>query len=78
MADHANFDDYHLIYVSGTAVPGQNNTFIPHKGVLSPAEKALYISYSDGAGPYDGTTVTSSSDGIKLLLTEYTGKRLQV
>ncbi|OJT06937.1 Xyloglucanase [Trametes pubescens] len=38
-----------------TAVPGQNNTFIPHKGVLSPAEKALYISYSDGAGPYDGT-----------------------
>ncbi|KAI0639337.1 hypothetical protein C8Q77DRAFT_1044471 [Trametes polyzona] len=38
------------------AVPGQNNTFIPHKGVLSPAEKALYISYSDGAGPYDGTT----------------------
>ncbi|KAI0778119.1 hypothetical protein BD413DRAFT_465545 [Trametes elegans] len=39
-----------------SAVAGQNNTFIPHKGVLSPAEKALYISYSDGAGPYDGTT----------------------
>ncbi|KAI0724491.1 hypothetical protein C8T65DRAFT_734111 [Cerioporus squamosus] len=39
-----------------TAVAGQNNTFIPHKGVLSVAEKALYVSYSDGAGPYDGTT----------------------
>ncbi|TFY77051.1 hypothetical protein EWM64_g6961, partial [Hericium alpestre] len=40
---------------SWTAVPGQNTTFFPHKGVLSPAEKSLYISYSDGAGPYDGT-----------------------
>ncbi|KAF8973745.1 hypothetical protein BDZ97DRAFT_1912214 [Flammula alnicola] len=38
-----------------SAVAGQNNTYIPHKGVLSPAEKALYVSYSDGAGPYDGT-----------------------
>ncbi|RFU28668.1 hypothetical protein B7463_g7686, partial [Scytalidium lignicola] len=32
--------------------------FLPHKGVLAPAEKALYISYSDGAGPYDGTNGT--------------------
>ncbi|KAI8995567.1 hypothetical protein BD414DRAFT_479908 [Trametes punicea] len=39
-----------------SGIPGQNTTFFPHKGVLSPAEKALYISYSDGAGPYDGTT----------------------
>ncbi|TFY66171.1 hypothetical protein EVG20_g4923 [Dentipellis fragilis] len=38
-----------------SAIPGQNTTFFPHKGVLSPAEKSLYISYSDGAGPYDGT-----------------------
>ncbi|KIK71214.1 glycoside hydrolase family 74 protein [Collybiopsis luxurians FD-317 M1] len=37
------------------AVPGQNNTFLPHKGVLSPAESTLYVSYSNGAGPYDGT-----------------------
>ncbi|OBZ79136.1 Xyloglucanase [Grifola frondosa] len=37
------------------AVAGQNNTFIPHKGILSAAEKSLYISYSNGAGPYDGT-----------------------
>ncbi|KAI5897742.1 glycoside hydrolase family 74 protein [Schizophyllum commune H4-8] len=37
------------------AVAGQNNTFIPHKGVLSPSEGLLYISYSNGAGPYDGT-----------------------
>ncbi|KAL5494893.1 hypothetical protein ACEPAI_355 [Sanghuangporus weigelae] len=34
---------------------GQNSTFIPHKGVLSPAENSLYVSYSNGAGPYDGT-----------------------
>ncbi|KAH9944442.1 uncharacterized protein BXZ73DRAFT_87336 [Epithele typhae] len=38
-----------------SAVAGQNHTFMPHKGVLSKAEKALYVSYSDGAGPYDGT-----------------------
>lgn len=38
-----------------SAIPGQNTQFFPHKGVLSPAEKTLYISYSDGAGPYDGT-----------------------
>ncbi|KAL4867506.1 hypothetical protein BDV12DRAFT_209874 [Aspergillus spectabilis] len=29
--------------------------FLPHKGVLSPSEQTLYISYSNGAGPYDGT-----------------------
>ena len=40
---------------SGKAVPGQNNTYLPHKGVLSPAEKVLYISESNGSGPFDGT-----------------------
>ncbi|KAF9036414.1 Oligoxyloglucan reducing end-specific cellobiohydrolase [Hymenopellis radicata] len=39
-----------------TAVAGQNTTYLPHKGVLSPSDKTLYISYSDGAGPYDGTS----------------------
>ncbi|KAF9270407.1 Oligoxyloglucan reducing end-specific cellobiohydrolase [Marasmius fiardii PR-910] len=39
-----------------SAVAGQNSTSLPHKGVLSPSEKALYVSYSDGAGPYDGTS----------------------
>lgn len=49
------------IFVSNDAgstwspVAGQNNTYLPHKGVLSPAEKALYVSTSNGAGPYDGT-----------------------
>ncbi|KAF8912846.1 hypothetical protein CPB84DRAFT_1700334 [Gymnopilus junonius] len=38
-----------------TAVAGQNTTYVPHKGVLSPEEKVLYVSYSNGAGPYDGT-----------------------
>ncbi|TCD63986.1 hypothetical protein EIP91_004688 [Steccherinum ochraceum] len=32
-----------------------NNSNIPHKGVLSPVEKSLYVSTSDGSGPYDGT-----------------------
>jgi len=40
---------------SWSAIAGQNNTYIPHKGVLSPTEKVLYVTYSDGAGPYDGT-----------------------
>ncbi|KAJ1323075.1 xyloglucan-specific exo-beta-1,4-glucanase [Microdochium nivale] len=49
------------VYVSedaGTtwaAVAGQPGKFFPHKCRLSPAEKALYLSYADGAGPYDGT-----------------------
>ncbi|KAI5117689.1 hypothetical protein M0805_003479 [Coniferiporia weirii] len=38
-----------------SAVAGQDTTYIPHKGVLSPAEKTLYVSYSNGGGPYDGT-----------------------
>jgi len=36
---------------AGSTVAGQNTTYIPHKGVLSPAEKVLYVTYSDGAGP---------------------------
>lgn len=36
-------------------VSNQNNSFIPHKGVFSEAEKSLYVSYANGAGPYDGT-----------------------
>ncbi|KAJ8516654.1 hypothetical protein ONZ45_g6075 [Pleurotus djamor] len=35
-------------------VPGQITTYLPHKAVLSPSENTLYVSYSDGAGPYDG------------------------
>ncbi|KAI0112562.1 family 74 glycoside hydrolase [Nemania sp. FL0031] len=38
-----------------SAVAGQPTTFFPHKGVLQPTEKALYLTYSDGTGPYDGT-----------------------
>ncbi|KAG8856494.1 hypothetical protein FRB91_000775 [Serendipita sp. 411] len=40
---------------SWTALPVFNNTLIPHKGVHSFKEKALYVSFSNGAGPYDGT-----------------------
>ncbi|KAI5917998.1 carbohydrate-binding module family 1 protein [Camillea tinctor] len=38
-----------------SAVKGQPGTYFPHKGVLQPEEKALYLTYSDGTGPYDGT-----------------------
>ncbi|KAK7022028.1 hypothetical protein VNI00_017061 [Paramarasmius palmivorus] len=38
------------------AVPGQQQQFLPHKGILSEAENVLYVTYSDGAGPYDGTS----------------------
>ncbi|KUL82461.1 hypothetical protein ZTR_09954 [Talaromyces verruculosus] len=41
-------------WVSGEPLYG----FLPHKGILSPLEKTLYISYSNGAGPYDGTNGT--------------------
>ncbi|GAB1315864.1 Xyloglucanase [Madurella fahalii] len=49
------------VYVSDDAgvtwapVPNQPKTYFPHKCKLQPAEKALYLTYSDGVGPYDGT-----------------------
>jgi hypothetical protein len=36
-----------------SAVAGQPTGYLPHHGVLS-SDGNLYISYSDGAGPYDG------------------------
>ncbi|GKT91280.1 glycoside hydrolase family 74 protein [Colletotrichum tofieldiae] len=50
------------IYVSNdagstwSAVAGQPGKYFPHKGRIQPTEKALYVSYSDGTGPYDGTS----------------------
>ncbi|KAG9088864.1 Xyloglucanase, partial [Ceratobasidium sp. UAMH 11750] len=38
-----------------SAVAGQPTTYMPHRGVLSPSEKVLYLSYNNNAGPYDGT-----------------------
>ncbi|KAI0129718.1 family 74 glycoside hydrolase [Xylariales sp. AK1849] len=38
-----------------TAVAGQPGTYFPHKGKLQPSEGALYLTYADGTGPYDGT-----------------------
>ncbi|KAH7635243.1 hypothetical protein B0T09DRAFT_379068 [Sordaria sp. MPI-SDFR-AT-0083] len=38
-----------------SAVAGQPGTYFPHKCKLQPTEKALYLTYSDGTGPYDGT-----------------------
>ena len=36
------------------AIPGQPTGFLPHHGVLS-STGMLYISYSNGCGPYDGS-----------------------
>lgn len=41
--------------VTWAAVPNQPKTFFPHKCRLQPTEKALYLTYSDGTGPYDGS-----------------------
>lgn len=38
-----------------SAVAGQPGAFFPHKAKIQPAEKTLYVTYSDGTGPYDGT-----------------------
>ncbi|KAI0695397.1 hypothetical protein BC835DRAFT_1406238 [Cytidiella melzeri] len=38
-----------------STISGFNNSWISHKGVLSPKENVLYVSTSDGAGPNDGS-----------------------
>ncbi|KAM0493573.1 hypothetical protein ACHAP8_009211 [Fusarium lateritium] len=38
------------------AVAGQPKEFLPHKCQFEASEKALYLSYSDGSGPYDGSS----------------------
>jgi xyloglucan-specific exo-beta-1,4-glucanase len=49
------------VYVSEDAgktwkvVEGQPKKYFPHKCKLQPDQKALYLSYGDGTGPYDGT-----------------------
>ncbi|KAG9047162.1 hypothetical protein FS837_002896 [Tulasnella sp. UAMH 9824] len=43
----------------GSAVSGQplaNN--LPHKGVISPSQGLLYVTFNNNAGPYDGTLGT--------------------
>ncbi|SPO04764.1 probable Xyloglucanase [Cephalotrichum gorgonifer] len=50
------------VYVSEDAgatwapLEGQPDRYFPHKCKLEPTEKALYITYADGTGPYDGTS----------------------
>lgn len=39
-----------------SAVPDQPGTYFPHKCKLQPEEKALYLTYADGTGPFDGTS----------------------
>ncbi|KAI5780984.1 hypothetical protein EDC01DRAFT_262090 [Geopyxis carbonaria] len=53
-------DKTNSVYVSNdagstwAAVSGQPTGYLPHKCKLSPLEHALYITYSDTSGPYDG------------------------
>lgn len=48
-------------YVSNDAgstwapVAGQPKAYFPHKCKVQPTEKALYLTYSNGLGPFDGT-----------------------
>ncbi|MCJ1314608.1 Xyloglucanase [Agyrium rufum] len=39
-----------------SAVVGQPKGYLPHKCKLQPTEKALYFTYSNTSGPYDGGT----------------------
>ncbi|RPA93776.1 Oligoxyloglucan reducing end-specific cellobiohydrolase [Choiromyces venosus 120613-1] len=41
---------------SWTAVSGQPTGYIPHKGGIDQSKKIMYVTYTDGAGPYDGTS----------------------
>ncbi|KAI3394754.1 hypothetical protein diail_2283 [Diaporthe ilicicola] len=56
----ANDGSVETVWVSEDAgetwgpVKGQPGTYFPHKCKLQPAEQALYLTYSDGLGPYDG------------------------
>ena len=61
--------DFYIQNCLGSALPGTNSSWMPHKGVLSPAEHSLYISTSDGSGPYDGTLVGGKLHGLDTIQT---------
>ncbi len=56
VADEANPSIYRSTDGGATwaAVPGQPTGFLPHHGKLA-SNGMLYVTYSNGAGPYDGT-----------------------
>ncbi|KAK7722192.1 Xyloglucanase [Diaporthe eres] len=57
----ANDGDVETVWVSNDAgenwdpVKGQPGNYFPHKAKLQSEEKALYLTYSNGLGPFDGT-----------------------
>lgn len=57
VADNSTASVYQSTDAGSTWSPvaGQPGAFFPHKCKLQPTEKALYLTYSDGIGPYDGT-----------------------
>ncbi|KAJ7042520.1 hypothetical protein C8F04DRAFT_1076201 [Mycena alexandri] len=58
-----------------SAVPGQQTTYLPHKGVISPAEKALYVSYSNG-GTLGSVFKYNLTSGVWTDITPVTGSDL--
>ncbi|PMD37994.1 carbohydrate-binding module family 1 protein [Hyaloscypha variabilis F] len=57
VADNITASVYESTDAGSTWAPlaGQPGAFFPHKCRLQPTEKALYLTYSNGIGPYDGT-----------------------
>jgi xyloglucan-specific exo-beta-1,4-glucanase len=57
VADNVTASVYESTDAGSTWSPltGQPGAFFPHKCKLQPTEKALYLTYSNGIGPYDGT-----------------------
>lgn len=65
---------------SWTAVPDQPVGYLPHKARIQPDEGVLYVTYSDGVGPYDGDSGAiyrySIADGTWKDITPVTGEDL--
>ena len=57
VADNVTASVYESTDAGSTWSPlaGQPGAFFPHKCKLQPTEKAIYLTYSNGIGPYDGT-----------------------
>jgi len=58
VADNITASVYESTDAGSTWKPlaGQPAAYFPHKCRLQPTEKALYLTYSNGIGPYDGTS----------------------
>lgn len=55
-----------ILFSLGAAIAGQPTAFLPHKGILSGSEQALYVSYSDGAGPVRSILLSPLAEYLRL------------